>query len=611
MRHQISLCFLLLVIGTSPCIVYAQKQGKARIDSLIDVSEGKADDSVKAKLLANISLQYPPIDPDAGITYGIRALELSSSLGFKKGISSAYSSLAANYNAKSDRVKVLDYLFKALKIQEETNDKTGIASSVNNIGIVYEDQGNYTKALEYFLKGMKLQGEIGNINGVAIASGNIATIYYHQKDYEKALEYNKKALEITEKLGDMEGMPFYLEIMGDIYHAKRNYREAILSYFRAIKYARQIDDFNNVAIGLGFTGSYYLDYAKDTIRYKPDSIIPSTKEQAIKMAIEYLDSAIVLSNRIGFREGIQDFAEHLTAAYEAAGDYKKAIQYYRLHTAMKDSLFNVESNVKVAHLETQREIDLKDKQIEIDKLAVAKKRNERGFFIAGMIGLLGVVVYVARSNRLLGREKKKSEDLLLNILPSEVAEELKEKGNADARHFDNVTVLFTDFVNFTEAGERMTPKQLVDELHNCFKGFDTVLGKYNIEKIKTVGDAYLAVAGLPAKNANHAADMVNAAREIRDFMLQRKQQMGDRTFEMRIGIHSGSVVAGIVGVKKFAYDIWGDTVNTAARMEQNGSAGKINISETTYELVKDKFDCEYRGEVKAKGKGMMKMYFVG
>ena len=125
-----------------------------------------------------------------------------------------------------------------------------------------------------------------------------------------------------------------------------------------------------------------------------------------------------------------------------------------------------------------------------------------------------------------------------------------------------------------------------------------------------MGDAYLAVAGLPASNANHAVDMVNAARDIRDFMLQRKQQLGSKTFEMRIGIHSGSVVAGIVGVKKFAYDIWGDTVNTAARMEQNGSAGRINISETTYELVKVKFDCEYRGEVKAKGKGMMKMYFV-
>jgi class 3 adenylate cyclase len=568
------------------------------------------EDTLKAHLLALISLNYPPIKPDEGIKYGEQALELSTKLGWKKGISSSYSSLAANYNAKSDRVKMLDYLFKALKISEEINDMRGIASNVNNIGIVFEGNGNYANALEYFLKGMKLQEEIGNKSGVAIASGNIATIYLHEKNYAKAREYNAKALKITEELGDKEGMPFYLEIMGDIYRAERNYRAAIESYFKAMKCAREIDDLNNVAICLGFVGHYYLDMAEDSVRYKPDSIIPPTKALVLKRAIEYLDSGRSLSQQIGFRDGVFDFSEHLSEAYEAAGNHKEAIATYKRYVALKDSVFTIENTEKITHLETQREIELKDKQIEIDKLAVAKKRNERGFYIAGMVALLGIVVYVGRSNKLLGREKKKSEDLLLNILPSEVADELKEKGVADARHFDDVTVLFTDFVNFTEAGERMTPKQLVDELHNCFKAFDGILSKYNIEKIKTVGDAYLAVSGLPASNVNHATDIVNAAREIRNFMLQRKQQMGDRTFEMRIGIHSGSVVAGIVGVKKFAYDIWGDTVNTAARMEQHGAAGKVNISQTTYELVKDKFSCEYRGEVEAKGKGGMKMYFV-
>ncbi len=488
---------ILLFAVISVHVSSGQKQGQERIDSLVQAVSKMEDDTIKAKLLAAISLNYPPIRPDEGIKYAERALELSNNLGWKKGISSAYSSMAANYNAKSDRVKVLEYLFKALKIQEDTHDKVGIASSVNNIGIVYEDQNNYEKALEYFLKGMKLQDEIGNRNGVAIASGNIATIYAHKKDYEKALEYNKKALKITEELGDKEGMPFYLAIMGDLYKAERNYHAAIESYLQALKYAKELDDYNNVAICLGFMGSYYLNYAMDSIDYKPDSIIPANKTLAIRKAIEYMDSAIALSSRIGFKEGVQDFAEHLSEAYEAVGDYKKAIEYYKLHANTKDSVFSVESKVKIANLETQREIELKDKQIEIDKLAVAKKRNERGFYIAGMVALLSIVVYVVRSNKLLGKEKKKSEDLLLNILPSEVADELKEKGVADARHFDNVTVLFTDFVNFTEAGERMTPKQLVDELHNCFKMFDSVLSKYNIEKIKTVGDAYLAVAGLP------------------------------------------------------------------------------------------------------------------
>jgi class 3 adenylate cyclase/tetratricopeptide (TPR) repeat protein len=223
-----------------------------------------------------------------------------------------------------------------------------------------------------------------------------------------------------------------------------------------------------------------------------------------------------------------------------------------------------------------------------------------------------------RNNELLSNalgelkaEKQKSDDLLLNILPGEVADELKISGTTTARHYSNVTVLFTDFANFTQAAEKMSPQGLIDELHTCFKAFDEITGKYGIEKIKTIGDAYLAVCGLPTADPKHAENVVRAATEINVFMANRLAHMGsDLTFSVRIGIHSGSVVAGIVGVKKFAYDIWGDTVNTAARMEQNSEAGKINISEATYELVKGKFNCEYRGEVEAKGKGGMKMYYV-
>jgi class 3 adenylate cyclase len=207
-------------------------------------------------------------------------------------------------------------------------------------------------------------------------------------------------------------------------------------------------------------------------------------------------------------------------------------------------------------------------------------------------------------------EKKKSDQLLLNILPEEVARELKEKGRTTAHQYDSVSVMFTDFVDFTVAGSQMQSQALVEELDSCFKAFDEIMGKHGIEKIKTIGDAYLAVCGLPTPDPQHAKKTVAAAKEIVAYMQQRRAQLGDKTFEIRIGIHSGEVVAGIVGVKKFAYDIWGDTVNTAARMESNSEPGKINISQTTYELVKDKYTCTYRGEIEAKNKGMMKMYFV-
>ncbi len=220
-------------------------------------------------------------------------------------------------------------------------------------------------------------------------------------------------------------------------------------------------------------------------------------------------------------------------------------------------------------------------------------------------------IVVEKQKAEVENEKKRSEALLLNILPEEIANELRSTGTTKAKQYDNVTVLFTDFVNFTQAAEQMSPQQLINELHECFSKFDEITGRYNIEKIKTIGDAYLAVAGLPTADSRHAENMVHAAIEINEYMRGRKEKLGNATFGIRLGLHSGSVTAGVVGVKKFAYDIWGDTVNTAARMEQSSEAGKINISQVTYDLVKDKFTCSYRGEQDAKGKGLLKMYYVG
>jgi class 3 adenylate cyclase/streptogramin lyase len=215
---------------------------------------------------------------------------------------------------------------------------------------------------------------------------------------------------------------------------------------------------------------------------------------------------------------------------------------------------------------------------------------------------------VALRTKELQAEKQKSEDLLLNILPVDVAEELKEKGKSEARFYENVTVLFTDFVNFTGISESLSPNQLVDEIGAYFKEFDEIVTRNHLEKIKTIGDAYLAVCGLPVDNHTHAVNTVNAALEIIEYVKQKRKEGG--LFDIRIGVNSGSVIAGIVGLKKYAYDIWGDTVNTAARMEQNSEPGKINISGSTYGLVKKDFNCTYRGKIDAKNKGEIDMYFV-
>jgi class 3 adenylate cyclase len=210
----------------------------------------------------------------------------------------------------------------------------------------------------------------------------------------------------------------------------------------------------------------------------------------------------------------------------------------------------------------------------------------------------------------LAQEKKKSDDLLYNILPYETAQELKTFGKAEARQFKSVSVLFTDFVSFTSTAEKLSPAELVVEIDECFQAFDNIAEKYGIEKIKTIGDCYMAAGGIPVPNHTHAENTIAAALDFIEYINQRNKQGARVPLELRIGISSGSVVAGVVGQKKFQYDIWGDTVNTAARMEQTSQPGKINISESTYQLIKHIYTCENRGKIYAKGKGNVNMYFV-
>jgi class 3 adenylate cyclase/Leucine-rich repeat (LRR) protein len=210
-------------------------------------------------------------------------------------------------------------------------------------------------------------------------------------------------------------------------------------------------------------------------------------------------------------------------------------------------------------------------------------------------------------------EQKKSEELLLNILPIEVAQELKASGKATVKKYPSATVLFSDFAGFTGIAGQLPPEKLIEELNECFSRFDEITEKYNLERIKTIGDAYMCVGGVPIANQTNPLDSILAGLEMQDFIEERrktKQAKGEAYWQCRIGINSGEVIAGVIGKKKFAYDVWSDTVNIASRMESGSEEGKVNISANTFNLVKDFFVCEYRGKLKAKGKGEMDMYFV-
>lgn len=241
-------------------------------------------------------------------------------------------------------------------------------------------------------------------------------------------------------------------------------------------------------------------------------------------------------------------------------------------------------------------------------------------FMGGYVSFIIInIMEHAKTRRLfdtrhqLSKERDKSESLLLNILPASVANELKDSGQAKPVRFDSVTVVFTDFVGFTRISERLTPEAVVDELDKCFSYFDQVTERYRLEKLKTIGDSFMCAGGLPTPNTTHAIDCCLAALEIQAFMNQMREiktRQGFDYWELRLGIHTGPLVAGVVGHKKFAYDVWGDTVNTASRLESGGVPGRINISKSTYDLVQHLFVCEYRGKITAKNKGDIDMYFL-
>ena len=350
--------------------------------------------------------------------------------------------------------------------------------------------------------------------------------------------------------------------------------------------------------------SEFLNYISDIYQ----------EQQNFEAATEYANKSLELATKHKLKDQISNANLQLSELMQNSGNYKEALERYIQHDIYQDSIINLENVQNMANLEVGK------KEAEL-KVETQKRKNQR-IIIWSTVGILLLTSllayglfrrhkYVKATNKIIAAEKQRSDDLLLNILPEETAKELKDKGRVEAKKYPSVTVLFTDFKGFTSYAENLSPEKLVKTIDHYFTEFDSIVEKYGLEKIKTIGDAYMAVGGLSFDEKDQAKEMIMAAKEMNAFVTKAKHDdYTDATFDIRIGINTGAVVAGVVGSKKFAYDIWGDTVNIASRMESCSEAGRINISEDTYNIVKDDFECEYRGKIAVKNRGEMKMYFV-
>lgn len=525
------------------------------------------------------------------------ALQLGYITGDKKTIANCLSEkgVAAMYLGRYG--KALDALQKGLLIQEQISDSVGMQASFNYIATIHHAQSDYDLAKYYYSKSLGIAERTKRKRKLAVLQNNLGVLAEDQGNFLEALNYHSESLSLWEAMNDTAWISVSLRQIGKCYSQQGQLLQALVSYEKAYELSKQ-------------SGSSHRNVAR---------IAVSLGELKLKMgdfkgAREWCQGAYDLSLKHNILVGIQESSECLTVAHEELGNHRNALKFYKLSQQMRDSIYGNERMKELTQLELNFQFEkeqLADSLEFVKTTLIQDKKisNQR----IGLVGIGAVTLSMFLLALVVYYGKRKSDSLLLNILPAQVANELKKSGQSKAKRLDNVTVLFTDFKGFTTMSEVLPPEELVAEIHHCFSAFDAIMSKYQVEKIKTIGDAYMAAGGIPIPRENTAKDVVSAAIEMRDFMKKRAEELAEKgrmAFEMRIGIHTGTVVAGIVGTKKFQYDIWGDAVNTAARMESSGMEGKINISNATYELVKNDFNCLSRGKITAKGKGEMEMYFV-
>ena len=549
-------------------------------------------DSAKLELLRNLSFNEIK-DLKLSLLYAEELIKLSKLLGNDLYLHRGYFLKGNKKRLFGNLDEALDAYFKSGEAARKAKSLRGEGNTYGAIADIYAISNNHHNARLYYDKAIATLRQSDDSIALASAISNSGDEFLNNKIYDSALLYFRESGLIFEKLNYLIGKAYSQGNIGMVYANTGKNDLAEKNINEAIRILEEAGDYYPICV--------YLISMSDIYLQKGDE----------PTALNYTKRSLKLAEQYGLKEQISDANRKLSEIYERTGNLSESFKYYKNYIAYRDSVNNIKSVQKMADLRTDYEVS--QKQVEVDLLH-EEKRNQRIMVLSLSIILgLGVIILgtLYWHYRTISREKKRSESLLLNILPAETAKELKLNGKVNTVKFDEVTVLFTDFVQFSKYAEHTEPVQLVKSIDFYFKGFDEITTKHGLEKIKTIGDAYMCAGGLPTENKTNARDAVLAAKEMAKFVANAlTAQDGLNHFEIRIGVHTGPVVAGIVGIKKWQYDIWGDTVNIASRMESNSLPGRVNMSETTYLEIKDEFACEYRGEIEVKNRGFLKMYFL-
>ncbi len=605
------------------------------------------EDTIRVNQLLSLSKSYFSKAEDSAIAYALKAKELAESVQYQEGIAYALKNIGIGYYNQGKDVEALDNWKRSLDIFKSIKDEIGTANILNNIGAIYFYQKDLTNALEYYLQSLKLAEKTKDKLRILSVLNNIGGVYFEkQATYDKALIYFLKALPLSEELKDSETFGTIAANLGEIYYVRNNDSLALIYFYKS---AKAFNNSENSPYAYNSLGKVYnrenkydlaifyhkkaldiankLNLPRDIVQSLMGIAKTNISTKKYNDALIYLKRTEKIALELKASGELKNIYEEFANVYNQIKDYKNAYVYQYKYAAIKDTLYNIETDKKLGSL--QFDFDIQKKQGEINLLTINKALQEtnikrqkfakNAFLIGFILVLLGAInifrnyLRKIKINKILDKQKEEIEGLLLNILPADVAKELQDSGSSPPRSYKKVSVLFSDFKGFTKHAESMTPEELVDELNTCFVAFDNIVGKYGLEKIKTIGDAYMCAGGIPFDKEGHVNDIVLASLEMQEYIIAnnlKRNAKGLPSWDLRVGIHVGPIVAGVVGKKKYAYDIWGSTVNIASRMESNGEAGKVNISEATYELIKSEYNCTHRGKIYAKNVGEIDMFFI-
>lgn len=554
-------CSILLINGKALYFLGNIDRAKSIFESILN-DNYTLENIVYAKaLIALANIHQKNAEFAESIDCCLRAVTIFELEKNSSGLALAFTNIGITYRILADYSKSLEFMDKGRRLYEELGDELGVAANTGNIGNVYFGLNQYSKALEYQVLALNINEKLNNLRGIANNCLTIGGVYLLTKEYDLADLYLHRAKDVYRIMEDKAGEMHAQSNIGILLEFQENFEKAHALHELVLEYSIEKGDQTGIASQFVNIGNLYANLSNT--RYDP------------RQAEEYFNKAMELHSLLNLKQEECTLHKQMSELYSQMNLWEKALYHLNKHLELNQKLLSEDAQNKADLYDQRRRLEI----IERDRLLQVARYQEQ-------------------------------EKILHNILPNSVANRILDGETSIVDFAEDVSIFFSDIADFTAMTSSMEPERLIHDLNILFTEFDRIAKKHNVEKIKTIGDAYMAVCGVPIKHENHALKLANFAFDVMKISEQCK--IGNNFVKLRIGIHTGEAIAGVIGEDKYSYDLWGDAVNIASRMENSSETGKIQVTEQFKQLLEHQSHILFvsRGNIEIKGKGLMQTYFM-